>query len=146
MNYGVRSGGGIGDSLPKASFHKSSDYYIRIFFYNVSFFIIIVLVMGNVFLGIIVDSFAELRDANDAFDTDYNDVCFICQLSRDKSTSKAIDFDKHVAEKHFVWNYVYFMVYLLTNNPYDLSQIENEIYESLKKGDNAIGWIPISYY
>jgi hypothetical protein len=142
INYGVRAGGGIGDEFPKISFlESSSDYFAKTFFYNMIFQIIIVLVLGNIFLGVIVDTFAELRDLKAEFENDLLDVCFICQLTRDKASSKLIDFDKHAKEDHLIWNYVDFIIYLFINNYNDFSQFELYAYENIKEND--LSWIPI---
>ena len=141
INYGVRSGGGIGDILPKVSFYQSGEYFASQFFFNVFFHIVIVLVLGNIFLGVIVDTFAELRDEKNKFDNDYINICFVCQLSRDKSINRFIDFDKHVENDHLVWNYVNFMIYLYVNNPMDFNEVELNAFKKLR--DQDISWIPI---
>jgi hypothetical protein len=142
INYGVRAGGGIGDEFPKISFlDTSNDYYIKTFFYNMIFQIIIVLVLGNIFLGVIVDTFAELRDLKAEFENDCNNICFICQLTRDKAASKLIDFDEHIKVSHSVWNYVDFIIYLFINNYNDFNQFELFAYQKIKEND--MSWIPI---
>lgn len=105
------------------------------------FFILIVLVLGNLFLGIIVDSFGELRGINIETENDIKNKCYICQLTRDDCLKKNIDFDMHVSTEHNKWNYVYFLTYLQINNPNDFSGIENSVWEKLESQD--FGWIPI---
>jgi hypothetical protein len=142
INYGVRAGGGIGDEFPKISFLETSkDYYIKTFFYNMIFQIIIVLVLGNIFLGVIVDTFANFRDIKEQFEDDYFNVCFICQLTRDKAASKLVDFDKHINKEHLVWNYVDFITYLFINNYNDFNQLELMAYQKIKQND--MSWIPL---
>jgi hypothetical protein len=142
INYGVRAGGGIGDELPKISFlDSSSDYYTKTFFYNMIFQIIIVLVLGNIFLGVIVDTFKELRDQKTKFEKDCNDVCFVCQLTREKAASKLVDFDEHIKKDHLVWNYVDFIIYLFINNYNDFNQYELDAFNKIKETD--LSWIPV---
>jgi hypothetical protein len=142
INYGVRAGGGIGDEFDKISFLAgSSDYYLKTFFYNMIFQIIIVLVLGNIFLGVIVDTFAELRDKKAEFENDCNNVCYICQLTREKAASKLIDFDEHIKKDHLVCNYVDFIIYLFINNYNDFNQYELSAYEKIKEND--LSWIPV---
>lgn len=43
------------------SYHKSTDYYPR-FIFDFSFYLIVTLIMTNMIYGVVVDSFAELRD------------------------------------------------------------------------------------
>jgi hypothetical protein len=142
INYGVRAGGGIGDEFPKISFLTSSnDYYVKTFFYNMLFQIIIVLVLSNIFLGIIVDAFAELRDARVSWENDCNNICFVCQLTREKASSKLVDFDEHINKDHLVWNYANFIIYLFINNYNDFNQYELFAYDRIKGND--LSWIPI---
>jgi hypothetical protein len=142
INYGFRAGGGMGDELPKIAFLESSkDYYVKTFFFNMMFQIIIVLVLGNIFLGVIVDSFGELRNTHTEFEKDCYDVCFVCQLTREKAATKLIDFDNHINKDHLVWNYVDFIIYLFINNYNNFNQYELRAFEKIK--DNDISWIPI---
>ena len=141
LNYGSSSGGGLGDVIAIPSYRTDVGIFIGRFFYDMLFFIIIVLVMGNIFLGIIVDSFADLRKINLETEKDINTKCFICQLTVDDCLKKNIDFDEHVSTQHNKWNYVYFLTYLQINNPNDFSGIENSVWEKLEKQDFA--WIPM---
>ena len=140
LNYGSSSGGGLGDVIPVPSYRTNVGIFIGRFFYDMFFFILIVLVMGNIFLGIIVDSFGELRSKNIESEKDVKNRCFICQLSRDDCLQRNIDFDEHVSTQHNKWNYVYFLTYLQINNPNDFSGIENGVWEKLEQHD--FGWIP----
>ena len=141
LNQGVRAGGGIGDIIAKVSYQSDVGFFLLRFIYDVLFFIIVILVLGNVFLGIIVDTFAELRDENSLKENDKNNICFICQLSRDACLTRNIDFNKHVTNEHFIWNYVYFLTYLHISNPNDFNRLENSVWSKLEEQD--FGWLPI---
>jgi hypothetical protein len=93
------------------------------------------------FLGIVVDTFAALRDKQDSIDNDKKNVCFICQLSRDDSLNKNIDFNDHVKNDHRIWNYVYFLTYLRINNPNDFNALEFYVWKRVNEKD--VSWIPI---
>jgi inositol 1,4,5-triphosphate receptor type 3 len=136
MNIGVRGG-----ELFKIISYNNTNYYTKIFFFNQLFFILIALVMLNIFLGIIVDTFADLRDKKNEFDYDSNDVCFICQLTRANSIQKDIDFNKHIQTDHLLWNYVNFLVYLHVNNPMDFNEVELDALRKIRQHD--INWIPL---
>ena len=141
LNYGSSAGGGLGDVISMVSYRSDVGLFIGRFFYDMFFFILIVLVLGNIFLGIIVDSFGELRGKNIEFENDIKNICFICQLTRDQCLTKNIDFETHTSTDHNKWNYVYFLIYLKINNPNDFSGIENSVWEKLEKQD--FGWIPL---
>ena len=141
ISLGTRSGGGIGDSISAVSYQKDVKMFIARFFHDMLFFIIVNLILGNVFLGIIIDTFGELRDAQLENENDRKNICFICQLSSDACMTRNIDFDKHVNEEHNIWNYVYFLAYLYLGNPNNFNRVENSVWEKLANQDYS--WIPI---
>ena len=55
--------------------------------------------------------------------------------------TRNIDFNKHVKNEHFIWNYVYFLTYLHVSNPNDFNRLENSVWSKLEEQD--FGWIPI---
>jgi len=141
LNYGVRSGGGIGDVLVKLSFKANVSAYLARFFFDILFHIIIILIMTNLIFGIIVDSFGAFRGSTDESEKDKKNVCYICQLTRDDAINKNIDFDKHVREVHDMWNYVYFLTYLHINNSNNFKMLETSVWDKLEESDTS--WIPI---
>jgi hypothetical protein len=62
INLGMRSGGGIGDALEQISYQNDSQLFYGRFFFDLSFFILIIIILLNIIFGIIIDTFAELRD------------------------------------------------------------------------------------
>ena len=70
------------------------------FFYDLIFFLIIVLILGNIILTIIVNSLSELRKENLNEENDKKNICFICQIIRDNSLAKRIGFDNHIHGVH----------------------------------------------
>ena len=97
--------------------------------------------MTNLIFGIIVDSFANFRGSTDDSENDKQNVCFICQLTRDDAINKNIDFNKHVREVHDMWNYVYFLTYLHINNSNNFKMLETSVWDRLEESDTS--WIPI---
>ena len=61
ITFGLRSGGGIGDMLELPSTNEKQNFIVRQLF-DLIFFITVILLLMNIVLGIIIDSFAELRD------------------------------------------------------------------------------------
>ena len=141
LSYGVRSGGGIGDVLPKLSFKVNVSAYLERLFFDILFHIIIILIMTNLMFGIIVDSFAAFRGSTDDSEKDKNNVCYICQLTRDDAINKNIDFNKHVKEVHDMWDYVYFLTFLHINNSNNFKMLETSVWDKLEESDTS--WIPI---
>ena len=140
--YGLTAGGGIGETLDKVSFKESPGIFVLRFFYDVIFFSFVTLILFNIFTGIIVGAFAELRDNTNKSENDKNNVCYICQMSRDGALRKNIDFDMHVEKDHYIWNYLYFLAYLHISDPNNLNSIENYVWKKLEEQDNT--WIPMA--
>ena len=141
LSYGTRSGGGIIEELPMMTYRNGVSFFIQRFFFDLLFFFFVVMIMGNVSFGIIIDTFGELRDKNVFFENDRKNICFICQLSRDDCLVKNINFDKHIKLDHNIWNYVYFLTYLHLNNPNDFNINEGNVWDKLFENDYS--WIPI---
>jgi hypothetical protein len=141
MSYGRRSGGGIGDILPVMSYKNKTIIFISRLFYDMTFYIFVILIMGNITVGLIVDTFGILRDEAYKNENDKNNICFICQLSRDDCLLKNIDFDSHVNNEHNIWNYVDFLCYLHLYDSNNLSRVETFVWDKLIEND--YGWIPI---
>ena len=142
INYGTRSGGGIGDVLPIISYKYGKNFFIGRFIYDLSFFIIIIMIMGNVTFGLVVDTFGSLRDETYKYENDRQNNCFICQISRDGCLLKNINYEKHIKDDHNLWSYVDFLVYLHLYNANDFNRIEGSVWDKLLERD--YGWIPMA--
>ena len=70
---GLRAGGGLGDLLPQRAGGRS----LRILF-DFFFFLIIVVIILNIVFGIIIDTFAQLRDQKHGVEEDTRKYCLIC--------------------------------------------------------------------
>jgi hypothetical protein len=72
--------------------------------FKFSYFVIVILLLLNVILGIVLDTFAELRqDALEAEDSIYN-FCFVCSIDRQTFDRFGQGFDDHFKNDHFLWN------------------------------------------
>lgn len=75
----------MGDYAEPMSYVKENreKYYIRMV-YDMIYWIVLNVIFMNIIFGIIIDTFAELRDAKNSLDDDMNNVCFICNLHRNE--------------------------------------------------------------
>ena len=140
INYGIRSGGGIGDLLGTPSFKDNYWFFMKVFFYEILFHLIIVMIFANVFLGLIADAFGELREAAEAKINDKENICFICQINSDECAIKGIDFEEHVTKKHNLWDYIYFLCYLYLKDENEYNLMEYKIMSSISEFN--LSWIP----
>lgn len=141
MTFGLRNGGGIGDSMPalKSAYELSGVSYSFKVLYDVLFFIVVNVLMLNLIFGIIIDSFAELR--NEAFEREqnHNNICFVCGAEKSDFDKKRKDFRHHVNQQHTPWKYIFFINFLKNMNSEDLSTIETDIFKRYKESSD---WIP----
>ena len=56
--------------------------YIGRLFYDLTFFFLIIIIWMNIIFGIIIDTFAALRDEKNMKDNDEHNKCFICGIDR----------------------------------------------------------------
>jgi hypothetical protein len=118
----------------------NNSMFFKKFFYSIIFYIVIVLILGNIFLGIIVDAFADLRDEASIKDNDIKNLCFICDISKGECSSCGMDFKKHRKKEHNIYNYIYFINFLLTKSPDEYNEYESYAIRSIIKGKTQ--WLP----
>ena len=140
MDYGVRPQFGGGDVLGKLSYKNDVGFYVGRWCYDTLFYIFIVLILRNLFFSIIVEAFAELRNQNYQRENDKNNICFICQISRDECLYKSLDFKEHIEKKHNMWNYVYFLMNMHLRNTNELDQVQKIVWDKI--GNQDYTWIP----
>ena len=107
---------------------------------DMSFQIIIKLILGLIF-GIIVDTFAQLRDCKAIEDDDRKNRCYICNFERevfDNNTEGG--FVRHIKHDHNLWNYIYYIVHLNAKDSSDYNSIESYVMDMLSEDD--ISWVP----
>ena len=106
---GFRAGGGIGEWIGQAA--KDQDYWARIIFDNL-FFILIVVIVTNIIFGIIIDTFAELRDRKNAKLTDMRENCLICGKKKFQFEVQKIDWNSHLNVEHNAFAYLAFIIHI----------------------------------
>lgn len=99
----LRAGGGIGEVLDARQWNDSA-YFGRLIF-DLTFFVIIIVIMLNIVFGIIVDTFGELRDQRNRIEEDIRSRCFICSLESNtfQRKKKALGFTHHITHEHNIW-------------------------------------------
>jgi hypothetical protein len=117
LNHGVRAQGGIGDVLI-----QSDPWYDRMLF-DMAFFIIIIVVLLKVIFGIIIDTFAELRDMREQQIKNLEQTCFVCGKSKFDFELRRLSWAKHINEEHNAHAYAAFFIYIMLKKE-DLSGIE----------------------
>lgn len=116
---------GAGVAAPDTTF---SGNQIGRFVVNFLFWVILTVIMMNLVLGIIVDTFSQLRQELATREDEMANKCFICSLPSYKF-DKHGGFKKHKREDHNMWMYVYYTMYLEELPDSSRSHHEEFLYE-----------------
>ena len=81
--------------------------------YDLSYFLIVTIIMLNMLLGIIIDSFAMLRREQEKMQDNQQNSCWVCCFDRRTIEEESeLGFDHHINVEHSIWQYLYFYVYV----------------------------------
>eukprot|EP01059_Diplonema_ambulator_P003616 TRINITY_DN13321_c0_g1_i1.p1 TRINITY_DN13321_c0_g1~~TRINITY_DN13321_c0_g1_i1.p1 ORF type:complete len:2760 (+),score=851.69 TRINITY_DN13321_c0_g1_i1:58-8337(+) len=142
MTYGLRQGGGMGDILNRPNW---SDEGVgeRITF-DVLYFLVLIILFLNIVFGIIIDTFAELRERREFIDDDQQSKCFICGMERsvfDREAGTQGGFEHHYKNEHNMWTYLLFLHYISEKDVDSLTGQEKYVYDMVNEKDP--GFLPI---
>merc|ERR1711871_1252985 len=110
--------------------------------YDLTFFIILGVLLFDVVTGIILDTFGELREeVNDRKDKLENET-FISGIARDKieEMSQEVEFDVVNEKDQNVWNYLFFIIYVKNKDEGELNGVESFVKECIDNEDTS--WFP----
>ena len=109
-------------------------------FFDLMFWIIVTIVLLNCVFGIMVDTFAKLREQEEAQNDALNNYCFICCTNRvEFATSR--EFTEHCNEEHNLLHYVFLVQYVTSLPAMERGGFENYVLRCLKNGVES--WMPI---
>jgi hypothetical protein len=109
--------------------------------YDITFRLVVPIIMLSIVKGIIVDTFGALRELEQEKTEDMESRCFVCGIERDsfdKIQSKT--FLEHIKESHNMWDYVHFLVFINQKSKTELNGEEYYVYNDYKRGKYQ--WIP----
>jgi hypothetical protein len=109
--------------------------------YTSTFFIFINTILINIIFGVIIDTFGDLREQNQASEEQMENRCFVCGLERYKFEINSTDgngFGKHIREDHNMWIYLYFIVYLYRKNVDEQTGFESFVFDKLNEVHDGV--------
>jgi len=109
--------------------------------FDLAFFVIIIVILRSMIFGIILASFAQLREAESKAAEEMSSKCFICSIERTEFDRNALGFDYHIKHDHNMWNYLYFIVKVMQTEPEYFTTMELFVHEKVKASD--ISWFPL---
>lgn len=135
VSYGLRYGGGIGEYARTQSYADNHLSYFVKFFYNFTFHILIIIIMLNLLLGIIINTFAVLRDQKEKNEEDMRNCCFICNIDKQEFERFGEGFQKHIEKDHNLWYYVFYIMYLKSKDQTEFLGIESYVMDKFNQDD-----------
>jgi len=143
IDKSFKADGGLGGFLtPVGGEESDSKFLIRFFFDNI-YFILLMIIMINIVSGIIIDTFGNLREELMEYEEDLSSYCFICGHNSEhieKNSENAKGFKHHIKNDHYMWNYLFYIAYLLDKDNTEYTGIESYVADKLEKEE--ISWFP----
>ena len=112
------------------------EYWER-YFFDLSFFGIISIILLNLIFGIIIDAFSDIRDKLKTVEIDVKERCFICGLSRIEFETKNKSWVDHVQKEHNVFAYLYFILYIQKKPTSECNAVEKFVKERVLENDST---------
>ena len=141
FNFGIRSGGGIGDIIGKVSFSNKYLYLLR-FITDLIFYISVILLVMNMINGIIISTFSFIREDSENKTKDLEGKCFICSIEKNEFEKKKVSYRDHCKTLHNISTYLYYLMMIKTKNLTELDY--DQTYIRMRMNNNDIGFFPIN--
>jgi len=112
--------------------------------FDMSFFVIIGVILFNVITGLMLDTFSLLREQSNEREDKLQNECFVCGLTRtafDDSGATASTFEQHKNKAHYIWNYLSFIQYLKAKDETEYTGVESYVSELLER--SSLAWVPV---
>ena len=93
---------------------SDSEYAFRLLF-NITFFIIVTIILLNIIFGIIVDTFAALRDERREIEEDIEKFALCVEGNNMSLNLKGGGWNKHIQKENNIWAYLGFVIYIKKN-------------------------------
>ena len=140
ISYGVRGEHGVAGMMTNTTGPR--------FMLDISFYFVVVAILRNIFFGIIIDTFAKLRDDFMEKEANLNNSCTICGADRAEferlSSLGTKGFNSHRQKVHNVEHYLYFSICIWSQNKEEDNAIEMYVRKCIEEGD--ISWLPLNVF
>ena len=108
------------------------------FVYDIIYFTFFEMLFNNIVSGLMLDAFSSLREEADSLDNDKKNKCYICDISRESLEKQGFDFDDHTRNKHFLWNYIFYIYVLEQKDETDYTGLEYYIRQQYYRSDEEM--------
>jgi hypothetical protein len=141
--YGLRYDSGITEALLtdwKSDIYKDLGNVWKRIVLDVGFHMLIKGMWLSLLIAIFINAYLDYKHSQQLLNYDSINRCYICHLDRDVFHKYKMNFNKHVNNEHKILNYFYFIIYVLTKNPQNLSKIEKFVLDKFRISN--FEWIP----
>jgi hypothetical protein len=141
FDEGLRTGDIVGAAFDTITYEDDDRLpYINRVVYGLAFFLTVGVILFDIVTGIVVDTFAQLRESTDKKIEYHKTTAFISGMTRSEYEEYGLDFDDLCQDEQWVWNYVHFMCYLRKKNHTEYNGAESMINAQILRQD--ISWLP----
>lgn len=151
VNLGFRNGGGLADSMRIYKYGEDPKFGMKVFF-DLSFFIIITVIILNIVFGVIIDTFDDMRtkfmDRGESMvvlfyelEAILKNYCLICSNQRQEFEEDGTNFNIHKTVQHQLWLYVYYVKYLMHKRRVEYTGDEVSVWGNYENG--LTNWMPL---
>jgi len=130
LDYGLRG----------APVFTLDDMKFGMYMFDISYNLFIILIMVAMITGIIIDTFADMRQVNNDIEADMKNMCFICSQPRDLFERHGVVFQSHIKQDHNMWAYLYYNMYIDSKPASDRTGIEVQLAKMLQS--QSLLWFP----
>ena len=141
----IKNSNGIINYLTEEGLYTSSSMWGNPRFWIDNWFAIfdLILVM-QMFCGIIIDTFLSQREDTKDIEEDKKNVCFICGLKKNelnKYYSSEFGFNEHIKLDHYLWNYMFAVFNVTCGDESNLVFLDDKIKEGYENRAFST-WVP----
>eukprot|EP00658_Telonema_sp_P-2_P035750 TRINITY_DN25955_c0_g2_i5.p1 TRINITY_DN25955_c0_g2~~TRINITY_DN25955_c0_g2_i5.p1 ORF type:complete len:2991 (-),score=721.49 TRINITY_DN25955_c0_g2_i5:376-9348(-) len=136
IDHGFKHDGGIGGYLTQIeTLDKDSGYETARFLYDHLFNVLLLILLLNIVFGVVIDTFADMRNQTDALQDDKTVFCTVCSCPSARFENVGRGFDYHIKYEHNMWDYYALFAYLIKKNPLEFTGIESYLYTQITQKD-----------
>jgi len=140
VNYGLRIDGAVGELTVKKIWDHNKIDYMGVWLYANFYLIVEIFILIGVVLGIIIDSYSELRENSEKADEDREKNCYICGMNKDDLEKNNINFNLHTKIEHNLWIYLEYIIGLNYVDPQETNAINSYVIGQIQA--KSISWFP----
>jgi len=119
------------------------SYYQRTI-YDIGYYLIVVVILRSMIFGIILQSFAQRRNAQEKMLEEMKKKCFICSIDRTEFDRKGNGFEDHIKNDHNQWHYLWYMVRVYFKEKTSHTGMEMYVHEKAFGEVMDISWFPLN--